>query len=246
MSAVALGSAVLMGLFGGIHCVLMCGGIVGVLSAATGRTSDGTGASRMKLMLAFNAGRISTYAMLGGAAGALSAVALDVASLSAGPVALEVLAAAVMIGTGLYLAGLLPRLAAGARGGSAIGAAFGRALGRVRGVKSPFAAFAVGLLWGLLPCGLVYAALALSLTSGGAGGGGMVMAAFGLGTVPALLAVGGLAEGARRLARMPRIRHAAGLLVALSGVVHLGMAVMRAGLVPTDDPDAPPPCHASR
>jgi len=106
------------------------------------------------------------------------------------------------------------------------------------------AAVALGALWGFLPCGLVDGAVALALGSGSATAGALTMFAFGLGTLPALLVVGGLAEGVRRLARNLRVRQTAGLLIALSGSVHLMMASMQAGWIPTSPATQEAPCCA--
>jgi sulfite exporter TauE/SafE len=96
----------------------------------------------------------------------------------------------------------------------------------------------LGSLWGTLPCGLVYAAVALALSAGSAAAGGALMLAFGLGTLPTLLLAGTLAEGMRHLSRIPRIRQTVGVLIALSGAVNLMMTGMQAGWVPTGEKPA--------
>jgi sulfite exporter TauE/SafE len=91
---------------------------------------------------------------------------------------------------------------------------------------------------------MVYAAVALAFASGSAASGALTLFAFGLGTLPALLIVGGLAEGVRRLSRNLRVRQTAGLLIALSGSVHLMMAGMQAGWVPASITGEKAPCCA--
>jgi sulfite exporter TauE/SafE len=227
----ALPAAMLaLGLATGLHCVGMCGGIVAAFSgrrvipiAAAARP----GAARP---LAFNAGRVTTYAALGAAAGAAGgAVPVMQGALPAQTV-LFVLANAALILAGLYLAGagrLLGRL-------EDLGAPLWRrvqpAAVRLINARSPLAAYGAGLLWGLLPCAMVYGALAAATIAGGAAGGAFAMAAFGAGTLPWLLGAGAV------LGRLRRWRVAAGLFVLGMGVfglarsAELGDAV-RAGLL---------------
>lgn len=216
-----------LGLASGLHCVGMCGGIVAAFSAR--RTIPIRPAQRPRT-LEFNAGRIATYALLGAAAGALGgAVPLMRGALPAQTM-LFVLANAALILTGLYLAGagtLLGRL-------EDLAAPLWRrvqpAAQRLMRGSSPLAAFGAGMLWGLLPCALVYGALAAATLSGGAGAGALAMAAFGAGTLPWLLGAGALAH------RLRRWRFAAGLFVLGMGVVGLARsaelgAAVRAGIL---------------
>ena len=89
---------------------------------------------------------------------------------------------------------------------------------------TPAKAFALGTLWGWLPCGLVYSLLATALLSGGAGGGALVMLAFGLGTLPNLLLAGLAFKRLREFTSNRRLRLAAGVLVAGFGVAGLARA----------------------
>jgi hypothetical protein len=222
----------LLGLASGLHCVGMCGGIVAAFSAR--RVIPVVDAARTMpewpRQLAFNAGRVGTYAVLGAAAGALGgAVPLMLGALPLQTM-LFVLANAMLILAGLYLAGA--------------GKLFGRLEGfgmplwrrvqpaavRLMRARSPLAAFAAGTLWGLLPCALVYGALAVATLAGGAPEGAAALLAFGAGTLPWLLAAGALAG------RLRRWRVAAGLFVlgmgafGLARSAELGEAV-RAGLL---------------
>jgi hypothetical protein len=241
MNAFALGSAFLMGLFGGVHCVLMCGGVVGTLCA---RIPDPSPRGRAGHLLAYNAGRILTYSALGAFAGGVGAVSATALPFQGAQLALRLAAALIMIGAGLYLAGLFRWFTRIEGAGGVLFRALGPLWGRLRDARSPGAAVLLGALWGFLPCGMVYAAVALALASGSASSGALTLAAFGLGTLPALLVVGGLAEGVRRLSRNLRIRQTAGLLIALSGSVHLAMAGMSAGWLPGAAKNDPAPCCA--
>lgn len=243
MNLFAVGSSLLMGLFGGVHCVLMCGGVVGTLCARTpGASSRGRAAD----LLTYNAGRIATYSLLGAFAGGVGAVSASALPFKGAQIALRLVAAAVMIGAGLYLAGALKSFSRIEGAGGVLFRAVGPLWRRLKDSPSRAASLLLGGLWGFLPCGLVYAALALALASGSAVSGAATMLAFGMGTLPALLIVGGLAEGVRRLSRNLRVRQTAGLLIALSGSVHLLMAGMQAGWVPASmtGPREVAPCCA--
>lgn len=216
-----------LGLASGLHCVGMCGGLV---AAFAGRRTIPVVPARRPQPLLLHAGRLSTYAAFGAAAGALGgAVPLMQGALPAQTI-LFVLANAALILAGLYLAGagrLLGRL-------EALAAPLWRrvqprALGLLHS-RAPLATFGAGMLWGLLPCALVYGALAAATLAGGAAGGALAMLAFGAGTLPWLLGAGALAL------RLRRWRVPAGLFVLGMGVfglarsAELGEAV-RAGLL---------------
>jgi sulfite exporter TauE/SafE len=169
-------SLFLLGVASGVHCVGMCGGFVAAFTSR--RVIPIAPARSYGRLLAFNAGRITSYAMAGAFAGQLGA-ALGAQS------ALYFLANAVLVAIGLHLAGV-PVLSSIER----IGAPIWR---RVQPLflksANPYVA---GLLWGWIPCGLVYGALAAAAFAGSAAGGAAAMAAYGLGTLPWLMA-GGIA-----------------------------------------------------
>jgi hypothetical protein len=88
-------------------------------------------------------------------------------------------------------------------------------------VRTAGQAYLLGLVWGWLPCGMVYAVLALALASGSVIDGGVIMLAFGLGTLPVMLTMGLAFSNLERLVRNPRVRLIAGILVMLMGVAML-------------------------
>jgi len=243
MNALSLGSAFLMGLLGGVHCVLMCGGVVGTLAA--GLPKQQSAGARLQYLLSYNAGRITSYTALGLAAGGAGAASSALLPVDVARIAVRLVAALVMLGTGLYLAGFTKVFAGLERMGRPLWAHVEPWARRLMPVRSPGRAIALGMLWGMMPCGLVYAAVALALVAGSAASGAMTMLAFGLGTLPALLVVGGLAEVVRGLARAPRIRQTAGLLIALSGSAHLVMTGLQAGWLPAELMGEKPHCCAS-
>jgi sulfite exporter TauE/SafE len=203
------------GFASGVHCVGMCGGIVCAFS------DRGAG---LKRQLAFNLGRISSYAAAGAAAGALGSAGAWVAGALPAQTALYVLANAMLILVGLYLAGAggwFARI-------EALGAPLWRRLqplaARLLPARSPGQAYAAGLVWGWLPCGLVYAALAAAAFAGGPAAGALAMLAFGLGTLPNLLAAGLAAARVRAFAARKAVRVAAGSVVFGFGAVGLAHA----------------------
>ena len=214
-----LAAAFVIGLLGGVHCVGMCGGIVGALTVQAprrGRAWD--------LHLAYSAGRIASYAAAGAVIGMIGGAGLMFNQVLPVQLLLYVLANLVLISLGLYLAGLGSRLA----GLDALGARLWRRVqpygARVLPADTAAKALVLGALWGWLPCGLVYSLLATALLSGSAGGGAAVMLAFGLGTLPNLLLAGMLVKRLRDIVSDRRVRLAAGALVASFGVAGLARA----------------------
>jgi uncharacterized protein len=182
------------GLASGLHCVAMCGGIVAAFDSC--KVIPIRARTDWHRRLAFNFGRISTYAVAGAAAGALGAVAYAAGALPAQTV-LYVVANIMLVLMGLHLAGagrLLARL-------EEFGAPLWRLLqplaGRLMHSRTPAQSYAAGLVWGWLPCGMVYAALAGAMLAGSAARGALAMTAFGLGTLVFLLAAGWLAARLR-------------------------------------------------
>lgn len=180
------------GMLGGLsHCVGMCGPFVlaqaGALSAAPGPMIM---RARGSMLLPYHLGRITTYAALGGLVAAGSGMVTKAAGVAWGLAALLLLAALLFLRQGLV--GLFPWLAAGS------GGVWAEGLGRMltRPLRPLFArpgginGYLLGLTLGLLPCGLIYAGLASAMGTGDAMAGTVMMAAFGAGTVPALLAIG--------------------------------------------------------
>jgi sulfite exporter TauE/SafE len=205
----------LIGLLGGTHCVGMCGGIVGALSMGVG--------ARPSLHLAYNSGRILSYALAGALAGALGAASVALSGPWPLRVALAVAANLMLVALGLYLLGVTRALAFSERLGQKLWRRLQPVSRRFLPARSVAQAFPLGLVWGWLPCGLVYSALVSAITSGSAAGGAATMLAFGAGTLPNLLLAGLLAARLKAYAAKPVVRILAGLLVAAFGVRGLVM-----------------------
>lgn len=190
----------------------MCGGIVTAMSWHGGVRQP------FALHLSYNLGRIISYTLAGALAGLFGSAAFLSTHLLPLQQALYLLAQAVLILLGLYLAGLNRAILVIERAGGALWARLQPQLTRLIPVRSPAEAMVAGALWGWLPCGLVYSVLVSALASGGPLEGAGLMLAFGLGTLPNLLAMGWAADRLRAVASNQRLRRAAGLLVAAFGI----------------------------
>jgi sulfite exporter TauE/SafE len=207
-------AAFLAGLLGGVHCAGMCGGIAGALAAA----ARGPALARQ---LAFNAGRIAAYCAAGAAVGATGGALLGAGPVIAAQTAMFVVANALMVLLGLYVAGWGRTVLRLEAAGSGLWWSLAPLRRRLFPVDSTLKALAAGAVWGWVPCGLVYSMLALALAAGGPGEGALVMAAFGLGTLPNLLAAGLAAQRVLALRRRPWIRRTAGLAIIALAVIGL-------------------------
>lgn len=195
----------LVGLLGGTHCVGMCGGIVGAMSMG--------GKAGWGLHLAYNGGRIASYATAGAIAGALGAAGMGLEGQVPARLLLYGLANLMLVALGFYLLGVTRALAFTERAGQTLWRRIQPLTRRFLPVRSIAQAFPLGVLWGWLPCGLVYSALATALTAGSALRGAEMMLAFGLGTLPNLLLAGLLLARLNEFVRRPVVRIISGLLV---------------------------------
>lgn len=208
-----LAGAFLLGLMGSAHCLGMCGGIGAALGLAGARRS-------LLFAASYNLGRILCYAALGALAG--GAVALLGAGLhGALPTAglwLRSLAGLLVVAMGLYVGGWWFGLA---RLEALGGGLWRRVQPHARALLPPRhagAALTLGALWGLLPCGLIYSSLSWAAASGDALHGGLLMAMFGLGTLPAMtLATFGGGQLQQYL-RRPLVRRGVGAMLIAFGI----------------------------
>lgn len=223
------GAAFLVGLLGGVHCVGMCGGIVGALSLGLDPRRQASPLRSLPLLLAYNFGRIASYSMAGALAGSLGWYAAHLAGVRQAQMVLAIVAALFMIALGLYLAGWWRGLARIERGGAVLWRRI-EPLGRsLMPVRTAGQALRLGMVWGWLPCGLVYSVLIWALASGGAAHGALLMFAFGLGTLPNLLALGAFAARLAAFTRKPWVRTVAGLAVAGFGLLSLARVLGQIG-----------------
>ena len=206
----------LIGLLGGVHCAGMCGGIVSALSAQTVRLPGAP--SALPLHLAYNFGRISSYVIAGALVGAIGSFGMLFKDMLPVQMALYVAANLMMIALGLYLTGFTRSLAFTERLGQSLWKRIQPYTRRFLPVRSVAQAYPLGLLWGWLPCGMVYGVLTAALLSGSAQRGAATMLAFGLGTLPNLLLAGLLLQRLRSVVQAPYVRLVSGLVVIAFGV----------------------------
>jgi uncharacterized protein len=227
----------LAGVAGSWHCVGMCGGF----ACALGSDPRGWTATLMR-QLTFNLGRVTTYCFIGGLVGFLAAglctSGADAPPTSGAQRILAIASGLLMVFIGLQFLGWFRRFA-GPPGLGLGGQFLARSLRDLLRAPGPAAPLAFGVFNGFLPCPLVYAFAAQAAGTGGALPGMLVMLAFGLGTFPAMLLMGGLGEWLRREGGLPGGR---GILnfrwrqrgVALAGafIVLLGLITFARGVVP--------------
>ncbi len=213
-------AAWVLGLFGAGHCLSMCGGIMGALTMRTG----GSSARRLSIMLGYNGGRIFSYCLLGVLAAGVVA-ALPGTGLPLG----RTLAGLLLVAMGLYLAHWWRGLVKLEKLGYVFWARIKPLGDRLLPVSTVPRAFGFGMVWGWLPCGLIYSALAYAAVQSSAWAGGAIMLAFGLGTLPAVL-LGGVAANwlGRTLAR-PGLRRVFALAYILFGLWTIAAAWQHAG-----------------
>ena len=206
-------AAVVIGWLGGAHCLGMCGGIVSALAMSAPQSG------RMLVLLAYNLGRCLTYIGLGLIAGSLGRI--GTVSLGVTPVLLYGVANLLLLGMGLYLLGFPWLVRPLEQVGQHLWRRVEPVSRRLFPVNTMPRALGVGLLWGFLPCGLVYSALATAFAMGSAAQGGLWMAFFALGTLPNLLVAGWVGASSLMRLRQSSLRWLGGLLVAGWGVYGL-------------------------
>lgn len=227
----------LVGLLGSVHCAGMCGGIVGALSLAPPRARAGAAVIAVHSVAAapavldaaaYNAGRIASYAAAGALAGGLAGGAARLAALPLLQGAAHVAANLLLVALGLHLMDAWRGVARIEQGGRFVWRHVAPLLRRVGPPATPGRMFAAGVLWGWLPCAMVYSMLATAMLSGSAAAGAAVMLAFGLGTLPMMTALGLAGARLRASLRAPPVRLACGAVVLGFGV--LGLARAAGGL----------------
>jgi hypothetical protein len=242
MSNLGLLPIFLIGLLGSVHCVGMCGGIVAALSVAPGgrtvipirsiNTVPSSASFGLAIpleawtrVLAYNAGRIGSYAAAGAIMGAVAGGALALTRIAALQTVAYVATNAMLMVLGLYLMDAWRGLAQIERIGQALWRRL-QPMGRsLLPLDSPLKMLMMGALWGWLQCGMVYSVLLTATLSGSATGGAAVMLAFGLGTLPAVLAMGLSGQQLRIWMQRRAVRLACGLVIFAFGVLGVARAM---------------------
>ena len=214
--------AITIGLLGAGHCLGMCGGISAALTFAV---DAGNYRQRLYLISAYNFGRVMSYAIAGAIVAGTAEFAI---AQSAFPV-LRIVAGALLILMGLYIADVWKILTVLERLGHAVWKRIAPLGNKLMPVQNVFQALALGCVWGWLPCGLIYTALVFSATSANAISGAMIMAAFGIGTFPAVL-MGGLAgESLKSVLKGVLLRRVMALCLVVFGIWTIVIALQHAG-----------------
>lgn len=216
-------AALLIGFLGAGHCIAMCGGVAAAFSMAIPKEHKRW---QWAYLFSYNAGRILSYSLAGALVGGVFASIAEVSMGKQALAILRLLTGVMMILLGLYLARWWFFLLHLEKLGTGLWRHIKPYAARFLPFKSPLAAFPFGMIWGWLPCGLVYSALTWSAVSGGALEGARVMALFGLGTLPTLLALGGLAGQLRHWLNHPFFRQFSGMLLIFYGLFTLYQALL--------------------
>lgn len=204
--------AFLLGLASSTHCLGMCGGIAGALTLSLAHPVRQRTGAIVAYNLTYSLGRVSSY-ILAGALVAAGGGALAALAGAHDRSFMGIAGAAFLVAVGLHIAGWFPRFARVESLGRPIWRHLEPLGRRILPVRNLGQAYGFGLIWGWLPCGLVYSALVYSMSTGDAARGALFMGFFGMGTLPMLLTVGVMASRAGALLKRPSMRRLAGLCV---------------------------------
>lgn len=204
-------TAFLLGLFSTVHCIAMCGSVIGALTLSLPVEVRESQRKMFPYVFNYNVGRLLSYGVAGAIVGLISSplAAFD------GHTVLRYLSFIVMVAMGLYLAGWFPKFARMERLGGPIWKLLQPMGQKLLPVRKHSQAFFLGMIWGWLPCGLVYAGLAVAATSGDPVNGALIMLAFGAGTLPAVMGAGLFTGFLASMARMKHLRQIAGVSIIL-------------------------------
>jgi sulfite exporter TauE/SafE len=206
-------SAFLFGVMSSGHCFGMCGGI----SAAFGiSTSASSPVQRLSRLFAYNSGRICCYAALGLLFGFFGQVFVqEFASLM---LPLRIFAGLMLIAMACYIGQWWMGITVFERAGQHLWKVIQPVSLRLTPLNSLSSAFGFGVLWGFLPCGLVYSMLVWVSASGDAFSAALLMMCFGIGTLPAMLATGYGSARLKSFLQARAVRQGSAILLLLYGV----------------------------
>lgn len=216
MLELSLMSAFLVGLLGGGHCVGMCGGIVSAVSMHLPQHK-----TKLPFLLAYNTGRVLSYTLAGIIAGLVGASSFFLQHVLPVQHVLYGISSLMLVVLGLYLAGIWHGVIYLESAGKVIWKTLQPYSKHYIPVQNFKQAFILGILWGWLPCGLVYSVLIAAIATGHAINGGLLMLAFGLGTMPTLISMGMAAVKLKSILQNIWVRRVSGFLVFGFGLVGL-------------------------
>ncbi|WP_281545293.1 sulfite exporter TauE/SafE family protein [Grimontia sp. SpTr1] len=207
-------AAFTVGLLGAGHCLGMCGGVAAAVSMGTPQNQH-----KLPFLLFYNGGRLLSYGLIGAIAGGLVAGVVGVTQITQQLLWLRLAAAIMMILLALYIGRFWNGLAYVEKVGQVLWKRLSPLSTKLLPLRSPMAALPFGMLWGWLPCGLVYSALSWAAVAGNALDGLLIMLAFGLGTLPAMILVGSAAEATKNLLNNLIFRRISSLILLMYGIV---------------------------
>lgn len=217
----SVAAAFVAGVAGSMHCLVMCGGVAGAFGMRA-RSAGGDAKHAFMHAALYQAGRLSSYALAGVLCGIFGGLLLEAMGLT-GIRWLRVAAGTLMLLLGLQVALGRPLLAPIEKVGAGVWRCIAPLARHVPGgVAQPLL---MGMLWGWLPCGLVYSMLLLGTLGGSASHGALIMLAFGAGTLPAMLGSSLLASQLSRATARRGLRVLAGGLLIVFGVWTAGVAL---------------------
>jgi hypothetical protein len=229
MSALDFLVAFNLGLISTLHCWGMCGPIITAFSLGLPDQNASLGR-----IIMFNSGRISSYAVAGIIAGLIGAGIIEVIRDFHGQLILQMLAALVLVGIGLHVGGWFPQFRRIEIAGIAVWKHLQPLTRALLPVDTALKAYAAGLVWGWLPCGLVYSVLLWNLAGADPLASGLNMLGFGLGTLPGMITAGYTARKTADWLNKPHLRRVLGILVIAAGLISAWAAIRTQSAVHAD------------
>ena len=217
ISSYELLAALSVGFMGSLHCIGMCGGISAAITAALPADLHRQHSRLSLYQFTYNVGRLFSYALAGALVGWLGSLWQPDAPDSA-PSILRILSGVMMILLGCYISGWWRVLTYLERLGSRLWQPLAPLTRPLIPADRLYKALGLGMLWGWLPCGLVYSALTWSLGTGTPLYGALTMLAFGVGTLPAMLSLGAFHSMMSSLSQSRLIRTLTALLLITFGL----------------------------
>jgi len=218
-SSTLLVSAFTIGLVGSSHCIGMCGGIANALNYSIAKEQR-TSKKLAIYQVTYNFGRIISYGVIGCVVGIMGS-GVENSLGHSGLIALRIFSAVMVVFIGLYLTGIWRLISKLEEMGKVLWAKLNPLSRKLLPLNHPVKALGLGMVWGWLPCGLVYSTLALSLSSGSSIVGGLIMVCFGLGTFPAMLLTGSMLNFTQSFLNKTYFRQISGFIMIVFGLIAL-------------------------
>lgn len=219
----SLVAAFMIGVLGAGHCIAMCGGISGAIAHANKQTT----ASSALAPLFYNLGRVTSYTLIGAVVGFTAKIGLNFGAGYELLLILRFVSGITLILIGLYIAQLNSAILQLEKVGRLVWQYIQPLARKFMPLKTPYHAFPLGFLWGWLPCGLVYSALTLALSTGSTLNSALTMLAFGLGTFPIMFLAGSLSTKFNDLIRNTKFKRVSSLLLVLFGLHVIYIALVQ-------------------